>query len=111
MLLRWRWISYCGLKLSVVDIILEGIRYPVGDEARDAPFPRMSGDGIKIFVRPERCSLVSLHTSWMCNRSYHRAFPSAKVDLGCSTLSAKCGFSIIGIASSHPNFERTHALL
>jgi hypothetical protein len=52
MLLRWGRISYCGLKLGVVDSILEGIRYPVGDEARDAPFPRMSGNGIKIFVRP-----------------------------------------------------------
>jgi hypothetical protein len=29
--------------------------------------------------------------------TYHRAFPSAKADLGCWTLSAKLGFSMIGI--------------
>jgi hypothetical protein len=29
--------------------------------------------------------------------TYHRAFPSAKADLGCWTLSAKLGFRMIGI--------------
>jgi hypothetical protein len=59
----------------------------------------MARNGVEIFVRPVRYQhVVSLKVRpgfWWS--SYHRALPSAKADLGCSTLSVKCGFSMIGI--------------
>lgn len=62
---------------------VERVRDPVGDEAGDTPFASLWWHGVEIFVGP--AVAVSL---WTGPRrvAYHREFPSANTDCGCSTL-------------------------
>jgi hypothetical protein len=89
------------LKLSdIEENVLECIRHPIRDEARHTPLPSMSRHRVKIFVRPANHQSVQNAHGRACpsqTRTYHRALPSAKVLLGCSTLSVQCGFSMNGI--------------
>jgi hypothetical protein len=93
--------SHMLLKFNdIEEDVLECIRHPIRDEARHTPLPSMSRNRVKIFVRPANYQSVQhahRRASPSSKRTYHRALPSAKVLLGCSTLSVQCGFSMNGI--------------
>jgi predicted small metal-binding protein len=85
---------------KVREDVLECVRHPVRDEACHTPLPSMPRNRVKIFVRPvKHQSVKKFHrrASPSQTRTYHRELPSAKVLVGCSTLSVQCGFSINGI--------------
>lgn len=83
-------------------LVLEGIGYPVCNKRGDAPFPRVSRDGIKVFVRPNSNQFTVGAPQALNFSAHHLLLPSAKAEFGCSTL--RCGREnfMIGLHAARP---------
>lgn len=75
--------------------VLERIRDPIRNEARDPPLSSMARDRVHITVCPNRAVIrwcCKKKKIWYCQLralTHHRALPSANTDAVCSVLRLK----------------------